>query len=155
MKGKVSEWHAAGEPDMLTLWFRVKRADGEYRWVEDRMVSVKPPNAPKYMTGVMLDVTDVKNANIQREKSRRYLDGVIDSLTSMIVVRDERGVIQLCNNEFANAYGLTPEDLVGMSNYNLWKSRNNRSRNYRALDIGRSSSNKRRFKVRLYRRDFD
>jgi len=54
LKAEVTAWHTAGEPGVLVLRFRARRADGAYVWLEDYMIEVKPKKGKKYMTGVML-----------------------------------------------------------------------------------------------------
>ncbi len=58
----VNDWHRRGNPGQLALQFRIRRSDGQYIWLDDRMFAVTPEEGPSYMTGVMLDVTDRKRA---------------------------------------------------------------------------------------------
>lgn len=83
LKEEVKAWHDAGEPDVLTMQFRVRRADGEYIWVEDRMVQVKPKNAKTYMSGVMVDITERKLAEEKIHELATH-----DSLTGLLNRRE-------------------------------------------------------------------
>ncbi len=83
LKKEVRAWHDAGEADCLTMQFRVRRADGEYIWVEDRMVLVRPRNARKYMAGVMVDITERKLAEQQIHEMATH-----DSLTGLLNRRE-------------------------------------------------------------------
>lgn len=58
---KTKEWHKNGSEGVLNLMFRVRRADGRYIWVEDHMIKNKN-NGSSHMSGVLIDVTDHKNA---------------------------------------------------------------------------------------------
>jgi PAS domain S-box-containing protein len=80
---EVKAWHDAGEPDVLTMQYRVRRADGEYIWVEDRMVQVRPKGAKKYMAGVMVDITERKLA-----EQRIHELATHDSLTGLLNRRE-------------------------------------------------------------------
>ncbi|MCD6282482.1 sensor domain-containing diguanylate cyclase [bacterium] len=83
LKKEVKAWHDAGEPDVLTMQFRVRRVDGEYIWVEDRMVQVRPKNAKKYMAGVMVDITERKLAEQKIHELATH-----DSLTGLLNRRE-------------------------------------------------------------------
>jgi PAS domain S-box-containing protein len=58
---KTKEWHKNGSEGVLNLMFRVRRADGRYIWVEDHMIKNKN-NGSSHMSGVLIDITDHKNA---------------------------------------------------------------------------------------------
>ncbi len=83
LKEEIRAWHDAGEPDVLTMQFRVRRADGEYIWVEDRMVQVRPKGAKKYMAGVMVDITERKLAEQRIQELATH-----DSLTGLLNRRE-------------------------------------------------------------------
>lgn len=63
-RGKLYEglkkWHAASEPGIYTFEFRAKRKDGTYIWLEDHMFEIKPSSGEKYMSGVMIEITERK-----------------------------------------------------------------------------------------------
>jgi len=90
LKKELKAWHAAGEPDVLTMQFRVRRADGEYIWVEDRMVQVKPTNAKTYMSGVMVDITERKLAEQKIHELATH-----DSLTGLLNRREFHRMLTL------------------------------------------------------------
>jgi PAS domain S-box-containing protein len=62
----VAEWNASGKPDVLTQEFRSRRADGREIWIRDYMVGVKPEGGLPYMAGVLLDVTERREAEEER-----------------------------------------------------------------------------------------
>jgi PAS domain S-box-containing protein len=68
IENHLRKWHAENEPGVLIYQFRVRCADGHYTWLEDHMVEVKSPRMQKYMSGVMIDITDRKRVE---EKLRR------------------------------------------------------------------------------------
>lgn len=72
----LKAWHAAEEPGVVTYQFRVRRADGTYIWLEDHMVEVKPAHGRKYMTGVLIDITERKEAEeelrVAKDKAEEY-----------------------------------------------------------------------------------
>jgi PAS domain S-box-containing protein len=60
IKKSLEQWHKEKEPGILTNEFRIKKNDGTMLWLEDHLFKVTPPDGPKYMTGIMLDVTERK-----------------------------------------------------------------------------------------------
>ena len=56
----LKKWHAASEPGIYTFEFRTKRKDGTYIWLEDHMFEIKSGNGEKYMSGVMIEITERK-----------------------------------------------------------------------------------------------
>lgn len=72
---KTKEWHRQGGEGVLNLMFRVRRSDGRYIWVEDHMIKIKN-NGSSHMAGVLIDVTDHKNAE---EKLKQLADKLTQS----------------------------------------------------------------------------
>jgi len=56
----LKRWHSANEPGIYTFEFRAKRKDGTYIWLEDHMFEIKPGTGEKYMSGVMIEITERK-----------------------------------------------------------------------------------------------
>ncbi|RPI15779.1 MAG: PAS domain S-box protein [Ignavibacteriae bacterium] len=56
----LTEWHQAGENGILTNEFRVTHKDGSIIWLEDHIFIITPEIGPKYMSGVMIDITERK-----------------------------------------------------------------------------------------------
>ena len=54
---KIREWHKHNEPGVVVTEFRFKTNYGEFIWMEDYLFSVKSKEKPKYMAGIMMDVT--------------------------------------------------------------------------------------------------
>ncbi len=89
---KYSEWENTGKEGLLTSWFRVKRADGEYIWIEDRMLEIIDKNNVKYHAGVNIDITNLKNAEEKLKESystlQRILEETVEGLVQAVEMRD-------------------------------------------------------------------
>jgi PAS domain S-box-containing protein len=57
---ELKKWHRKNEPGILTYEFRIKRKDGTYIWLEDHVFEIKPERGEKYMSGVMINITERK-----------------------------------------------------------------------------------------------
>ncbi len=73
MHERLVAWHAAGEPGPLRMEFRCRNAAGNYIWVEDLMVEVRPEAGRKYMSGILMDITARKTAEEELERSQAKL----------------------------------------------------------------------------------
>jgi PAS domain S-box-containing protein len=60
LSNELKKWHSKNEPGILTYEFRVKRKDGTYVWLEDHVFEIKPEHGEKYMSGVMINITERK-----------------------------------------------------------------------------------------------
>ena len=89
---KYSEWEKAGKKGLLTSWFRVKKADDSYIWIEDRMLEFIDKNNIKYHAGVNIDITNLKNAEEQLKNSysklQRILEETVEGLVQAVEMRD-------------------------------------------------------------------
>jgi len=88
LKHQIAAWHKTGDKGVLTMEFRCRRADGSYIWLEDRMVRIVPKDAPPYMAGVLLDITERKSAEEAIRNSEQQYRSTIDSFHDPIHVVD-------------------------------------------------------------------
>ncbi len=57
----IINWHNLDAPGILKNEFRVRKSDGSYIWLEDNMIQIRDDSNFKYITGVLVDITDRKN----------------------------------------------------------------------------------------------
>jgi len=69
--------------------------------------------------GTTEDITDIKSSQEALQHERAFLRQVIDAAPSMIFVKDREGRYLLGNEAVAQAYGIRPESLVGLTDENL------------------------------------
>jgi two-component system, cell cycle sensor histidine kinase and response regulator CckA len=65
------------------------------------------------VVGTFKDITERKLAEVKLEGERAFLRQVIDSVPSLISVRDDEGRFQLANKSLATVCGTTPSRLIG------------------------------------------
>ncbi|MFC1898075.1 response regulator [Candidatus Cloacimonadota bacterium] len=70
---KAKLWEDSNSKEMLTLWYRIETDSGKLIWIEDRMVHVTTSEGEKYITGVLIDNTSIKDAEAEKEKIREQL----------------------------------------------------------------------------------
>ena len=92
IRKKYLDWEQKGKNGMLTSWFRVKKADGSYIWIEDRMLEITDKNNVKYHAGVNIDITNLKNAEERLKESygtlQRILEETVEGLVQAVEMRD-------------------------------------------------------------------
>ncbi|QJW94041.1 hypothetical protein FTUN_1560 [Frigoriglobus tundricola] len=99
---------------LYTHEYRVRALGGTERWVADTgRFSYGPAGAAVRMLGVVQDVTARKAAELALRESERVLRQVIDTDPNYIVLKDRDGRFTLANRAMADAYGTTPEEMVG------------------------------------------
>ncbi|MEQ8539080.1 MAG: PAS domain S-box protein [Coleofasciculus sp. D1-CHI-01] len=115
--------HAFNLRQAFRLEYRLRRADGEYRWLLDTGV-------PRFGTdgsflgyiGSCIDITDVKESQAALEYSQSLLSGVLnsslDGVMAFEAVRDRQGTIidfkwLLINPAAERMVGRTSEELMG------------------------------------------
>jgi two-component system, LuxR family, sensor kinase FixL len=98
----------------FTMEYRLRRADGEYRWVVDHGVPrfEGDGNFLGYI-GTVSDITERKRAEEALEKEHAFLRQIIDIDPNFIFAKDRDGRFTLANRAVAEAYGTTVENLIG------------------------------------------
>lgn len=100
--------------ESFRLEYRIRRADGDYRWAIDAGVPWYDADGQfKGFVGSVLDITDRKEAEeALRETQERYLL-VNDALPVLISYVDRDLVYRYCNAAYQQWFGLKPEAVVG------------------------------------------
>jgi PAS domain S-box-containing protein len=104
IRTKFDNWFNSGKEDFLTLWYRLKRSDGVYIWVEDRMIKIEPESGEKYISGVMIDNTNLKNAEEALKESQLLYKGVVEDQSELIVRFDSYGKLKFVNDAYCRYY---------------------------------------------------
>jgi two-component system, sensor histidine kinase and response regulator len=113
-----SEDERISEPgEIVATEYRVVHRDGRTVWVRNESVVVEDEaSGSLYWQGFMVDITDQKQAEEalreSEEQYRRLIETVQEGLASIAA---EGGIIEYCNEAYAQILGLTPEELLGRS----------------------------------------
>jgi PAS domain S-box-containing protein len=97
--------------DRFELEYRVRHADGSWRWVWDRARAVPSAHGTGTMEGFMLDITGRKEAEQELARLRDNLSDAVEGVDHGIILYDRQGQLILFNRrvleQFAGA-----EDLI-------------------------------------------
>ncbi len=111
---RVARAMETGEP--FHLEYRLRHADGKVRWVSDKgQVFTDDQGRPVHIDGAVFDITDRKATERRLKRTKAFLRGVIDSLSSEAAILDSTGNIVMVNdawNRFAAANSGGDRDFV-------------------------------------------
>jgi PAS domain S-box-containing protein len=93
---------------------RLRRSDGEYRYMQVRAVPILEPNGSvREWVGIHTDITERQQAEFALEEQKAFLRNVIDANPNLIFVKDWHGRFTLVNQALAEVYGTTVDEIVG------------------------------------------
>lgn len=101
--------------------YRIVTPDGGYRWVDDRSwVRRDKYGVITYIQGVLVDITERREAEAAREFEHRQLLSIFDSIDEAIYVADPKTHEVLYVNRFLR--DLLPEDPIGGVCYRMFQN---------------------------------
>jgi two-component system, cell cycle sensor histidine kinase and response regulator CckA len=104
-------WTGRGQDHMLEYRFRSK--EGHYVWLRDVAVVEMESGKPVKLRGIMIDITNRKQAELALRESEQRLQAIFQSNANPMVVYDAKGHPQYLNPAFTELFGWTLEQLKG------------------------------------------
>ncbi len=96
--------------------FRMRRKDGSEIWVEDHGQYVHDNQGNVlFHEGILRDVTERIQTEVTLKEQQSFVKKIMDLNPNFIFAKDRQGRFTLANKAVAEAYGTTPENLVGKS----------------------------------------
>ena len=100
--------------ELFSMEYRLRRFDGEYRWLLDRGV-------PRFSTegiflgylGSCVDIGDIKQLESDLQTQRDFATTIINTMGQGLTVSDADGGLEFVNPAYAHLFGYEPEDLTG------------------------------------------
>jgi PAS domain S-box-containing protein len=128
----------------LRIEYRMRRKDGSYIWLEDRN-QVFDDGEEKFLrvVGFLRDITENKQfeakilelnfnleqkaeeleiANLELKSRQTFIDSVLNAVSDPLVVKDSQHRWVLVNDSFCYLTGLSREELIGQSDYDVFPS---------------------------------
>lgn len=103
--------------------YRIVGPDGTVRWVEGKgRIERAPDGSPRRMTGVCMNVTRRKNADLARaqaleraNRASQRLAAIVESSDDAIVSKDLNGIIMSVNSGAERMFGFSKAEALGRS----------------------------------------
>jgi len=96
--------------------YRLRRCDGEYRWVLDNGVPRFDPDGTfSGYIGSCLDITDRRRAEVQLRESEEQFRRIVETALEGIWVLDPQGHTAFANARMAEMLGVSVADMLGRS----------------------------------------
>jgi PAS domain S-box-containing protein len=114
-------WSSPSAPRERRIDYRIRRADGEVRWIQDTGVRLDDAHGRPYrVVGIAEDITDRKLAQIDLEESERAYRQLFDANQAAKIVFDPAdGQIVQANAAAVSFYGYKREQLETMNVFDL------------------------------------
>jgi len=103
------------------MTYRLRRADGAYRWVLDNGGPWLGENGDFLgYIGSCVDITERIQAEEALQRNHTMLAQILDSMPQAVFWKDHNGVYMGCNSVFARTLGLaSPEEVVGKTDFDF------------------------------------
>lgn len=110
--------HFSHHSDFYALDCRVMHKNGSLIWVADRgrVIEWDAEGKPLRMTGIHMDITDLKTANEKLEKELIDVNKFklsVDAVEDLVAITDADGIIQYVNHGAEKLTGFSSEELLG------------------------------------------
>lgn len=112
----------AGKVDRHEVEYRIKSVDGQYHWLQSRMVATYDENGK--INGydcIDRDINDLKKANAEIAESEKKFRSVVTHSDAVIFIMDRDGVFELSEGKALKSLGLRPGQVVGQSALEIYK----------------------------------
>jgi two-component system sensor kinase FixL len=125
----IDAWsRASTDGNILDVEFRIRRADGVYRWFKARGVPQRDGNGQisrwigtntdiheQRLTSEALreSISGLRRAEDESRENQARLQGVLESAVEGIITIDERGTIETVNRAVVTTFGYSSEEMIG------------------------------------------
>ncbi|MFW5922058.1 MAG: PAS domain S-box protein [Halodesulfurarchaeum sp.] len=115
------EGHLEGEKDLYTVDYRLRSADGEWKWIRNigKVMGWDENGDPVRSVGIHQDIDEQKRAERERKQSEKRLRQIIDLVPDPIFVKNRDGEYLLANEAVGEIFGRPPEELIGKTERDL------------------------------------
>jgi PAS domain S-box-containing protein len=100
--------------------YRIRRADGEIRWVFERGQGMPAPDGSiGHIDGVIFDVTEDKQAEAKLHESSEKFRALVEATSDWIWEVDRHGVYTYASPRVESLLGYRPEEVIGKTPFDL------------------------------------
>ncbi len=114
----VSAIDTLAKVKVLELEYRILTKDNEIKWISDNVKLIESTVNQTRVIGAIRNITIRKNAIIELDQNKRYLDSIIDNLPIGLHIFDEKGYTTRINEAQRTLLGVK-NDQVGVGVFNI------------------------------------
>ncbi|MBE9126513.1 MULTISPECIES: PAS domain S-box protein [unclassified Coleofasciculus] len=105
---------ALSDGEAIETEYRVKHADGSWRWLNSRDVvfTRNVSGSPQLALGTAIDITDKKRVELELLKSEAKLNTIINRTSDGILIVDCQGIVRFANPAAAKLFNRTLTNLL-------------------------------------------
>lgn len=121
MPGHLKQLEAAPDNTVLDLQYRMRCADGEWRWLHGRETAFARTEDGRLqqVLGIAQDITGQKQVEEALRRSESNLRALLDATFDSVLLMEPDGTIIDCNQTLAGQFGTDREELLGTNAYEL------------------------------------
>jgi len=109
VKETFKKWAKIEKNKFTKIEIRLRKKDGEYIWIEDRMFAVKTANR-SYWAGFMIDITEQKKVLEKIHDTEIRLSTVLSNLPNIVIYQSGNNKDFISEN-ISEMIGYTPEEI--------------------------------------------
>ena len=113
---QVTETAAATGSLECLITYRIRHANGSYRWISDEMTLVTDDaGVPLWRQGIIRDITDQVNAEAERDRHSHLYQTLVEQIPLVTFVTEPSGAPLYVSPQLEAIMGLSPEQWLSMS----------------------------------------
>lgn len=114
--------YVEGKAHAYLTEYRIRAADGSYRWFYDfgQGTDYSPNGVLKTITGIVVDITDRKEAQINLGKSEQNYRLLAEQTHDLVCMHENDGTYVYVSPSSRNILGYEPQELIGKNPYDFF-----------------------------------
>ena len=123
-------WQGVSAKQPYVIEYRIVRADGRIAWVYDKGQAIFSENndnetqqqqrLPLQIDGVILDITERKQAEVELQSTQAFLNSVVENLPFGVFIKDAVDLrVMYWNKASEELFGYSREDVLGKNDYDF------------------------------------
>lgn len=96
------------------------KKDGAIIWTSASVTTFEHDDEGTLWLIVQRDITRRKQSEMELKSSEIRLQSILDNTSTVIYLKDLEGKYLLTNNQWTKLFGITPEDMVGKTDYDVF-----------------------------------